>query len=227
VDHFRHARVSSGPKGPRVFWSSTTSDFQKERLHVHEWALPQLNAFCAARGRILTVVDLRSGFEDSDPAVGEILPICLEELEECQYYTCFIGQQMGCYAQDFSEAAGGGGASSSADAKAGGGKPKAKVARVLHERACTEIEARHVLERRFQWGTRAFFYVRDSRHTLSKVCSTHYHVCNIHAAHTLKRLFLSAGLAAHALKTTALFCLGIVSLIRNSLFAQYVTGVRV
>jgi hypothetical protein len=186
-----------------------------------------LNAFCAARGRILTVVDLRSGFEDSDPAVGEILPICLEELEECQYYTCFIGQQMGCYAQDFSEAAGGGGASSSADAKAGGGKPKAKVARVLHERACTEIEARHVLERRFQWGTRAFFYVRDSRHTLSKVCSTHYHVCNIHAAHTLKRLFLSAGLAAHALKTTALFCLGIVSLIRNSLFAQYVTGVRV
>ena len=83
---------------------------------------------------------------------------------------------MGCYAQDFSEAAGGGGASSSADAKAGGGKPKAKVARVLHERACTEIEARHVLERRFQWGTRAFFYVRDSRHRLSNVCSTHSHV---------------------------------------------------
>jgi len=34
-------------------------------------------------------------------------------------------------------------ASSSADATAGAGKPKAKVARVLHERACTEIEARH------------------------------------------------------------------------------------
>jgi len=162
VNQFRSARASSGPRGPRVFWSSTASDFEKERQHTRDWAIPDLNAFCAARGRILTVVDLRCGFEDSDPAVGEVLPICLEEIEECSYFTCFIGQQMGCYAQDFSEAGGGGG-SGGEGGKAGAGKPKAKVAKVLHERACTEIEARHVLDQRLQWGTRAFFYVRDSR----------------------------------------------------------------
>ena len=126
---------------------------------VREWALPRLNEFCAARGTILTLVDLRSGYVDSDPNVGRVLQVALQEIEQCRYFTCFIGQQMGCYPVDFSESSGGGGGAS------GDGKPKggAKVAKVVHERGCTEMEARYVLARRAQWGTRAFFYIRDTR----------------------------------------------------------------
>jgi hypothetical protein len=71
----RSARADGGgarqvyPHGPRIFWSSTVSDFAAEREAVRASALPRLQALCARRGLTATVVDARSGFHDDDAAV--------------------------------------------------------------------------------------------------------------------------------------------------------------
>ena len=75
-----------------------------------------------------------------------MLPLCLKEMDACQYFTCWIGEQMGCYPQDYEDVAGGGGAVAGGEGDAGKGKGMG-VARVCHERGCTELEARYTGER--------------------------------------------------------------------------------
>ena len=58
---------------------------------------------CALRAIIPTVVDLRVGFTDDDISVGQVVPICLKEIDECRYFTAFFGLQTGRFPQDFSD----------------------------------------------------------------------------------------------------------------------------
>lgn len=147
VNDVQNGKLGKLPSGPRVFLSSSQSDFVKERAEMRSFALPLLQHECAKRGVMLSVVDLRYGIEDSDVTVGRLMPMITVEIDRCQYFTCFLGQQTGAYPQNFK----------SGDAHKRGG------AKEFYPRSCTEMEADHILENKLAWGQRAFFYVRDSR----------------------------------------------------------------
>ncbi len=149
INDFQANRLGKPPSGPRVFVSSTISDFRKERDEIRDSALPVLQAVCAQRGMVLSVVDLRFGLSDADTTVGRLMPMVLREIDECNYFTCFLGQQTGAYPLNFTKDAPGTG--------------KKAQNRSYYPEFCTEMEVNYILERRLQWGGRAFFYIRDGR----------------------------------------------------------------
>jgi hypothetical protein len=149
INDFQANRLGKPPSGPRVFVSSSISDFQKEREEIRASALPMLQAVCAQRGMVLSVVDLRFGLSDGDSTVGRLMPLILREIDECNYFTCFLGQQTGAFPLNYTKDAPGTG--------------KKAQNRSSYSEFCTEMEANYILEQRLQWGGRAFFYLRDAR----------------------------------------------------------------
>ena len=73
----------------RVFISSTFSDMEKERTYFNENLVPKLNRICAERGVSFFSVDLRWGITEEDQLKGQVLPICLHEIDKCRPF--FIG----------------------------------------------------------------------------------------------------------------------------------------
>ena len=73
----------------RVFISSTFSDMEKERTYFNENLVPKLNRICAERGVSFFSVDLRWGITEEDQLKGQVLPICLREIDKCRPF--FIG----------------------------------------------------------------------------------------------------------------------------------------
>ena len=73
----------------RVFVSSTFRDMHAERDHLVTVIFPQLRRFCEGRGVAWGEVDPRWGVTDEAAAEGQVLPICLEEIQRCRPY--FIG----------------------------------------------------------------------------------------------------------------------------------------
>ena len=62
---------------------------QPERDRLVKQIFPQLREYCADRGVGITEVDLRWGVTQEQAERGEVLPICLAEIENCRPY--FIG----------------------------------------------------------------------------------------------------------------------------------------
>lgn len=73
----------------RVFISSTFSDMEKERTYFNENLVPKLNRICAERCVSFFSVDLRWGITEEDQINGQVLPICLCEIDKCRPF--FIG----------------------------------------------------------------------------------------------------------------------------------------
>ncbi|HEU4887070.1 MAG TPA: DUF4062 domain-containing protein, partial [Thermoanaerobaculia bacterium] len=73
----------------RVFISSTFSDMHEEREELIKRVFPRLRTLCAQRGASLQEVDLRWGITGDQAERGEVLPICLAEIDRCRPY--FIG----------------------------------------------------------------------------------------------------------------------------------------
>ncbi len=73
----------------RVFLSSTFADMEKERSYFNEVLVPRLNRVCAQRGVSFFSVDLRWGITEEDQVNGQVLPICLSEIDKCRPF--FIG----------------------------------------------------------------------------------------------------------------------------------------
>jgi hypothetical protein len=73
----------------RVFVSSTFRDMQQEREQLVKFIFPELRRRCRERGVQLVEVDLRWGITEEQAERGEVLPICLAEIENCRPY--FIG----------------------------------------------------------------------------------------------------------------------------------------
>jgi hypothetical protein len=73
----------------RVFISSTFRDMQMERDELVKRTFPQLRRLCESRGGVWGEVDLRWGLTDEEAAEGQILPVCLEEIDRCRPF--FIG----------------------------------------------------------------------------------------------------------------------------------------
>jgi hypothetical protein len=74
----------------RVFISSTFRDMKAEREHLIKVFFPQfVDTMVKPRGNSLTVVDLRWGITEERARAGDVLPICLSEIDHCRpFFLC-------------------------------------------------------------------------------------------------------------------------------------------
>lgn len=89
-------KVNNLPPVIRVFLSSTFSDMQNERDYFNRVLLPKLSRICAVRGVSFFSVDLRWGITEEDQINGQVLPICLREIDKCRpYFIGIVGNRYG------------------------------------------------------------------------------------------------------------------------------------
>lgn len=80
----------------RVFVSSTFRDMQAERDELIKRIFPQLRKLCEQRGVTWSEVDLRWGITEQQSERGEVLPICLAEIQRCRpYFIGLLGERYG------------------------------------------------------------------------------------------------------------------------------------
>ncbi|MFH2057637.1 MAG: DUF4062 domain-containing protein [Pseudomonadota bacterium] len=80
----------------RVFISSTFQDMQEERDLLIKEIFPKLRKMCMERGVGFTEVDLRWGVTQEQAEKGEVLPICLAEIENCRpFFIGLLGERYG------------------------------------------------------------------------------------------------------------------------------------
>src|SRR6476661_10942703 len=80
----------------RVFVSSTFRDMQAERDELIKRVFPAIRRLCQQRGVAWSEVDLRWGVTDEQKAEGDVLPICLAEIDRSRpYFIGLLGQRYG------------------------------------------------------------------------------------------------------------------------------------
>lgn len=80
----------------RVFISSTFRDMHAERDLLVKEVFPELRRICAARMVTFTEVDLRWGITEAQANEGQVLPVCLTEIERCRpYFIGLLGERYG------------------------------------------------------------------------------------------------------------------------------------
>lgn len=80
----------------RVFLSSTFADMERERSYFNEVMVPKISRICAERGVSFFSVDLRWGITQEDQVNGQVLPICLGEIDKCRpYFIGIVGNRYG------------------------------------------------------------------------------------------------------------------------------------
>lgn len=85
-----------GDRLVRAFISSTFRDMQAERDVLVKRVFPELRRICRARGVEFVEVDLRWGITREQSERGEVLPVCLAEIDRCRpYFIGLIGERYG------------------------------------------------------------------------------------------------------------------------------------
>ena len=80
----------------RVFISSTFLDMQRERDVLVRQTFPALRSRFRSRGVELREVDLRWGITRAQAESGEIVPICLAEIDRCRpFFIGLLGERYG------------------------------------------------------------------------------------------------------------------------------------
>lgn len=80
----------------RVFISSTFRDMMRERDVLVKKVFPDLRRKCAKRFITFTEVDLRWGITKEQSAEGQVLPLCLAEIERSRpYFLGLLGERYG------------------------------------------------------------------------------------------------------------------------------------
>jgi tetratricopeptide (TPR) repeat protein len=80
----------------RVFLSSTFRDMKQEREVLVKKIFPQLRKLCAERFVTFSEVDLRWGITNEQKDEGQVLPLCLAEIERCRpYFIGILGERYG------------------------------------------------------------------------------------------------------------------------------------
>lgn len=136
----------SGSRTIRVFISSTFRDMQEERDYLVKFAFPELRKRCNERYIDFVEVDLRWGITEEQSERGEVLPICLAEIENCRpYFIGILGERYGYV-------------------------PESIPIEILSdqlwlnehkEKSITELEIIHGVLKNDQMSIRSFFYFRD------------------------------------------------------------------
>lgn len=137
----------SGSRTIRVFISSTFRDMQEERDYLVKFAFPELRKRCKKRYVEFIDVDLRWGVTEEQSERGEVLPICLAEIENCRpYFIGILGERYGYVPE-------------SLPSEIVSDQPWLNEDR---DRSVTELEILHGVLRNDEMVTRGFFYFRDS-----------------------------------------------------------------
>jgi hypothetical protein len=80
----------------RVFISSTFRDFIQERDELVKKVFPELRRRCKERFVELVEVDLRWGITAQQAESGQVLPICLSEIDKCRpFFIGLLGERYG------------------------------------------------------------------------------------------------------------------------------------
>jgi len=80
----------------RVFVSSTFRDMQAEREVLIKKVFPQVRSLCDQRSVVWSEVDLRWGITDEQLVSGQLLPLCLAEIDRCRpYFIGLLGERYG------------------------------------------------------------------------------------------------------------------------------------
>ncbi len=80
----------------RFFVSSTFADMAAERDELVKFVFPRVRKLCEERGVAFGEVDLRWGITDEQKAEGQVLPICLAEIERTRpYFIGLLGERYG------------------------------------------------------------------------------------------------------------------------------------
>lgn len=88
--------VESPPRVVRVFVSSTFRDMQAERDELVKRVFPQIRRLCEQRGVVWGEIDLRWGVTDEQKADGDVLGICLDEIDRTRpFFIGLLGQRYG------------------------------------------------------------------------------------------------------------------------------------
>jgi len=134
------------PRQVRVFISSTFRDMQEERDYLVKHVFPELRRRCRERQVDFVEVDLRWGVTEEQAERGEVLPICMAEIEKCRpYFIGLLGEQYG-WMPDFID------------------PELIKIQSWLAERkecSVTELEILHGVLNKPEMANRTYFYFRD------------------------------------------------------------------
>jgi hypothetical protein len=80
----------------RIFISSTFRDFMTERDELVKKVFPELRRRCRQRFVEIVEVDLRWGITVEQAESGQVLPICLSEIEKCRpFFIGLLGERYG------------------------------------------------------------------------------------------------------------------------------------
>jgi hypothetical protein len=94
--------MDQDPRTLRIFISSTFRDMRSERELLVKRTFPELRRLCSERFVTFTEVDLRWGITEEQAAEGQVLPICLDEIERSRpYFIGLLGERYGWIAEDF------------------------------------------------------------------------------------------------------------------------------
>ena len=89
----------------RVFISSTFRDMQAEREHLVKHVFPELRRYCREKGIAFSEIDLRWGITEAEARRGDVVRICLDEIDACRpFFIGIVGDRYG-WVPDFSDPA--------------------------------------------------------------------------------------------------------------------------
>jgi nephrocystin-3 len=119
---------------------------QEERDYLVKFVFPELRRRCRSRGLEFTEVDLRWGVTEEQAERGEVLPLCLAEIDKCRpYFIGILGQRYGHVPAEM--------------------HPELLVEQPwisnFKERSITELEILHGALKTPETASRSFFYFRD------------------------------------------------------------------
>lgn len=130
----------------RVFISSTFQDMQAERNHLVKITFPQLRKLCEQRGVIWGEVDLRWGITEEQKSEGQVLPICLAEINRCRpYFIGLLGERYGWIPEEINPAL----------------VEQEPWLKENFKRSVTELEILHGVLNNSEMTEKALFYFRD------------------------------------------------------------------
>ena len=148
--------MSPNARTLRIFLSSTFRDFGEERDLLVKRVFPALRARLKDRFVELVDVDLRWGITAEEAERGEVLPICLAEIDRSRpYFIGMLGERYGwvpppdSYAPDLLER-----------------QPWLK--KYQGSKSVTELEILHGVLKNKRMKSRAFFYFRSPAYARSK-----------------------------------------------------------
>lgn len=134
----------------RLFVSSTFLDMKAERDELALRIFPQLRRLCESRGVAWTEIDLRWGITDEKAAEGQVLPICLNEIDRCHpFFIGILGERYGWIAPALPE-------------NLNRREPWLKN-QIKQGKSITELEILHGVLNQPSLNNHAFFYFRDAQ----------------------------------------------------------------